>query len=177
MTQDWDPGIERFFNDLSIKFEDCGEHHIRLTERWKFIFSVATLTSMILSFTALCIEVLLRDDPAVKYSNFSEKIISVLSLAFLHVINPGDKANMHDKSAGDYLKMASRISTQLNKDVLHRKHPNVLMAEIKTQHDFTIERTKPPKSLNFPTAIYRMGETNRALLGDLYNSKDLDNLK
>ena len=170
LDNNWDKGTERMFKDMATKFDESSTYHHNISKKWKVVFTVCTLVTMTLSFSALCLELLLRDHPFIKYYNFSEKIASILTLAFLYSINPGDIASNHDKSSSEYLKMVSRISTQLNRDIKNRKNADTLLTEIRTKHDFTIERTRPPKHLNFPTAIYKMSDSDKNILGDLYLS-------
>ena len=167
-VSEWDADKIKFFKLLATRFDHASDHHRIIHKRWQRISMFVTLITMTISFSALCVELIFRDNPFVKYYGFSEKVIIMIMTSFIFAANPSDIANNHDKSCSAYLGMVSRITTQLNRTVESRKDVDSLLTEMKYKYDVVVERTAPPKELRFPIVVWNISASDKVLLGSLY---------
>lgn len=144
----WSKESVRDFKYMRSIFEECYEFHDSQCNKWKKVFNIITGLSIILSFVAICLELILRDSPIVKYYSFCEKVMTMTLLVYLFTVNPGNRAYKHDKCATDYLTMVSDILVEAKKE--HHIKSNVLIGNLYTKYKNVIDRSKHPTSISNP---------------------------
>lgn len=154
MEGGWTEDNEKMLKNLIIHFGDCSEFHDASDHSWTRIFTICTILSIILSFSALCLEVLMGKGPFMDYYNFFEKVFGTITISYLFAINPSEKSASHSRSSLGYIKLISRISTQLNISRSTRRHFSDFLYEIRTKYNHIVEENRPPKKLIFPAAIW-----------------------
>lgn len=171
ITSSWDRDKREFFDILSNIFNKSAIYHKYQKDFWDRISVICTVLTMTLTFSSICIELLVGSTPLSKYSNFCEKISVMIISSFVITASPSKKSRSHDKCRHNYLEMVSRISTQINRDVHARKNFDLLLVEIKNKYDNTVEISHPPEELTFPVGIWTLGQTDINLLGSLHNKE------
>lgn len=169
VTSTWDDKKVRLFKTLAQMFNDSAEHHHGEYNKWNRISILCTMITMSITFSSLCVELIFRDHPVVKYYGFADKIIIMIVTSFIFAVDPDNVSNKHDKSCSSYLELVSRIIAQLNRDTKARKNVDILLTEIKSKYDFIVEQNHPPPHLRFPVSVWSMSDQDIKLLGSLYD--------
>lgn len=174
ITSSWNDDKKRFFHRLSKVFEETAHYHQHQKSVWDNVAMTCNAITMVLTFTSICLELVFGRTEVTKYWTLSEKIVVMTVSSFVMAAGPSKVSRSHDKCRNNYLELVSRISTQINRDVVARKNFDLLLAEVKSKYDNTVEVMHPPRHLTFPTGIWSLSENDKKLLGSLYKESISD---
>jgi len=144
----WCKDEVRDFKYMRNIFDQCYEYHSSQSIKWKRVFNIITGLSITLSFTAICIELIIEDSDIVRYCSFSEKVITMCLLVYLFTVNPGYRAYKHDKCSTDYLTMSTDILVEGKRD--NHINPDVLISNLYTKYKNVIDRSKHSNEIKNP---------------------------
>jgi hypothetical protein len=144
----WNKNDIREFRFMRKAFKQCYKFHVLEYVKWRRTFNIVTCLSIILSFTAICMELIISDSLLVSYVTFSEKVLTMCLLVYLFTVNPGNKAYKHDKNATDYLTMSSDILIEARKD--DHVDTSILTQNLYIKYKNAIDRAKHDDEINNP---------------------------
>ena len=144
----WDTSSIKEFRHMEKCFEEHAKYHEDQSSRWKLIFNICTTASIVVSFSVICMDITLGDNPIIKYYSLFEKVFTICMLSYIFTVNPGHKASKHDKSHFDYLALSITLFVEAKR--VNKVPADVLTKDIATRYETIIDRTKPGKKLNSP---------------------------